>query len=185
MRVDKAETWIELFAAIALIAGLALVVWELQQTLDLAFTQLAHGNMDAMSQDGLMYSGEIIDAQRALEIGLVGRVVTPEKLLNESKAFAQRMAAGAPMATHAVKELTYGALSMPYDIFNVEKTLHLQETSNSEDASEGVQSFLEKRPPVMARTIAPSALDDGVRRLPTSSRYWEIQRGNRSSGTGL
>lgn len=98
----------------------------------------------------LMYSGEIIDAQRALEIGLVGRVLTPEKLLDESKAFAQRMAAGAPMATRAVKELTYGALSMPYAIFNVEKTLHLQETSNSEDASEGVQSFLEKRPPVGA-----------------------------------
>jgi len=58
MRTQKTDTWIQLVTAIAVIAGLALVIWELQQTRDLAFTQLAHGNMDAMSQDRSAVYGE-------------------------------------------------------------------------------------------------------------------------------
>ena len=96
----------------------------------------------------LMYSGEIIDAAEALRIGLVTEVVPQASLVEHAKTFARRLTAGAPMSVKAVKELTYGALEWPYDKFGEIKTRALEATSLSEDAAEGVASFLEKRAPV-------------------------------------
>jgi enoyl-CoA hydratase/carnithine racemase len=96
----------------------------------------------------LMYSGEIIDAAEAERIGLVSRVVAKNELLASAISMAKRLTAGAPLSIKAIKELTYGALEWPYDNFSDIKTRALEETSLSEDAAEGVASFLEKRPPV-------------------------------------
>tara|TARA_B100000519_G_scaffold199640_1_gene211262 strand:+ start:1251 stop:2063 length:813 start_codon:yes stop_codon:yes gene_type:complete len=96
----------------------------------------------------LMYSGDIIDAAEAQRIGLVTEVVEGDALLKTAVAFAKRMTVGAPMAIRATKELAYSGLELPYSEFGGMKTHWLNETSTSEDAKEGVASFLEKRPPV-------------------------------------
>ncbi len=96
----------------------------------------------------LMYSGEIIDANEAERIGLVTMVVPPEELLSSAKAMAAKITSGAPLAIKGIKEITYGSLEWPLNVFGDEKASRFQVTSSSEDAAEGVASFLEKRPPV-------------------------------------
>lgn len=96
----------------------------------------------------LMYSGDIIDAAEAERIGLVTQVVEGDVLLDTAKAFAERMTVGAPLAIRAAKELAYSGLELPYGEFGQMKTQWLNDTSTSEDAKEGVASFLEKRPPL-------------------------------------
>ena len=96
----------------------------------------------------LMYSGEIIDAQEAERIGLVSKVVPAEELLPAAKESAAKLTRGAPLANKGLKEVTYGSLEWPPSVHHGENARRFRETSGSEDAKEGVQSFLEKRPPV-------------------------------------
>lgn len=96
----------------------------------------------------LMYSGEIIDAREAERIGLVSMVVPVDQLLPAAKEMAARFTRGAPLSAKGVKELTYGSLEWPPSVHHGENARRLRDTSASEDAKEGVQSFLQKRPPV-------------------------------------
>lgn len=96
----------------------------------------------------LLYSGDIIDAREAERIGLVSRVVPPEELMPAAKEMAQRLVRGAPLAIKGIKELTYGALEWPPSFHHEETGKRLRASSLSEDVKEGIQSFLEKRPPV-------------------------------------
>ncbi|MCP4755263.1 MAG: enoyl-CoA hydratase/isomerase family protein [Proteobacteria bacterium] len=96
----------------------------------------------------LMYSGEIIDAREAERIGLASMVVPPDRLMSAAREMAVKVSRGAPLALKGIKTLTYGALERPYDVHFGENTKRLAETTLSEDAKEGVQSFFEKRPPV-------------------------------------
>ena len=96
----------------------------------------------------LMYSGKIIDAHEAERIGLVSMVVPPEELLPAAKEMAKELTQGAPLALKAIKESTYGSLEWPPSVHHGENSRRFQDTSASEDAREGIQSFLEKRPPV-------------------------------------
>ena len=95
----------------------------------------------------LMYSAEIINAQEALRIGLVSKVVPPDQLMDVAKSLAIKIARGAPLANKGIKSLTYGALERHYSEHFAENSRLLNETATSEDAKEGVASFFEKRPP--------------------------------------
>lgn len=96
----------------------------------------------------LMYSGEIIDAREAERIGLVSKVVPPDQLLPAAKEMAAKLTRGAPLSAKGIKEVTYGSLEWPPSVHHGENSRRFRETSASEDAREGIQSFLEKRPPV-------------------------------------
>ncbi len=96
----------------------------------------------------LMYSGKIIDAWEAERIGLVSMVVPPDELMPAAKEMAKELTQGAPLALKGIKELTYGALEWPPSVYAGENSKRWRETTQSEDCKEGVQSFLEKRPPV-------------------------------------
>ena len=96
----------------------------------------------------LMYSGEIINAREAERIGLVSKVVPPDELMPTAKEMAAKLARGAPLALKGIKEVTYGSLEWPPSIHHGENGKRFRETSASEDCKEGIQSFLEKRPPV-------------------------------------
>ena len=96
----------------------------------------------------LMYSGDIIDAWEAEKIGLVSKVVPPDELMSAAKEMAARLGRGAPLSLKGIKEVTYGSLEWPPSVHHVENAKRFRDTSASEDAKEGVQSFLEKRPPV-------------------------------------
>ena len=96
----------------------------------------------------LMYTGEIIDAQEALRIGLVSRVVASDDLMPTALALAERLAEGAPIALELVKRLAYRQwLADLEDHVRLEESYQRTRTMDSEDAQEGLQSFKEKREP--------------------------------------
>ena len=96
----------------------------------------------------LMYTGDIIDAQEALRIGMVSRVVPPDDLMPTALALAERLAQGAPIALELVKRLAYRQWLVDLeDQVRLEENYQRSRIIESEDAQEGVQAFLEKREP--------------------------------------
>src|SRR5205814_7394278 len=57
----------------------------------------------------LFYTGDMIDAAEALRFGLVNRVVPGAQLESEVKKFAEKLAAGPPIAMRAVKQTLFGS----------------------------------------------------------------------------
>jgi enoyl-CoA hydratase len=95
----------------------------------------------------LILTAEPIDAQTALRIGLVGRVVPRDRLLAEASAVAERIAARGPIAVRYAKEAVSQGLDMSLEQalrFETDLTIIVQTT---EDRAEGVRAFLEKRAP--------------------------------------
>lgn len=93
----------------------------------------------------MLTTGEFVDAERALQIGLVNRVVEADELLAEAERIAQTIASNAPIAVRLIKELAYRGRELP-----IADGLRLyQEYSRvanaSEDAHEGTRAFVEKR----------------------------------------
>jgi 2-(1,2-epoxy-1,2-dihydrophenyl)acetyl-CoA isomerase len=92
--------------------------------------------------------GTRIDAPTALAIGLVNRVIEPSAFAEESRAWALRLAAQAPLAVRAVKRAVHEGLSSTLDeALNREREGQLSLLTSS-DAREGVSAFFERRAPV-------------------------------------
>jgi enoyl-CoA hydratase/carnithine racemase len=95
----------------------------------------------------LLLTGERIDADRAHEIGLAGWVVRHERLMDEARAFAGRLVAGAPLAARAMKEVAVRAQQLPMvDAIRFGETMR-KVAASTEDAAEGGRAALEGRPP--------------------------------------
>ena len=96
----------------------------------------------------LLFTGDLIDAAEALRIGLVGRVAPHERLMDEARALAARIAVNPPLAVKALKAgLKRSAYGDPREIgsWAIDTIYRLART---DDHREGVASFLEKRAPV-------------------------------------
>ena len=95
----------------------------------------------------LMFTGDLIDAASALEIGLVNQVVEDDQLWQTVLALAEKLAAGPPLILAAIKRnlnLSQG--------FGLEQVLALETEGQawalmSEDGREGLAAFAEKRKP--------------------------------------
>ena len=93
----------------------------------------------------LCLTGEMIDAQEALRIGLVQRVVPAESLLDETKKIAQTIASKAPLAIEACKRAVNGGAHLPIaDALELE-ALEFGTLVSTNDFKEGTSAFLEKR----------------------------------------
>lgn len=95
----------------------------------------------------LIYTGDLIGAERAREIGLVNKVFSPEELIPETKKAAKKIAGKSTLAIKAAKT----AINAGYDIdqsdgCEIEKKAFSQ-LFDCKDAKEGLTAFLEKRPP--------------------------------------
>jgi 2-(1,2-epoxy-1,2-dihydrophenyl)acetyl-CoA isomerase len=90
---------------------------------------------------------DIIDAQEALRIGLVNRVVPAEQLEQETLKLAERLAQGPTVAYGLAKTGLYQGLGMSLeDLLNMEAR-NQAIAARTPDRAEGVAAFREKRPP--------------------------------------
>jgi len=96
----------------------------------------------------LFFTGKIIDAWEAERLGLVNKVVSPEKLDEEAISLAKSLASGPCKAIGLTKRTINKALSL--DLSSTMK-IELEAcsiTAKTEDFSEGVKAMLEKRKPI-------------------------------------
>jgi enoyl-CoA hydratase/carnithine racemase len=96
----------------------------------------------------LALTGDTIDARRALELGLINRVVPQEKLMDEALELANTIAKNAPLAVRASKRVMQKAGELPdADGWPINNAA-IPEVFGSADAMEGPVAFAEKREPV-------------------------------------
>jgi enoyl-CoA hydratase/carnithine racemase len=96
----------------------------------------------------LLFTGEFLGAERALELGYVDAVVAPEALLEHCMGIARAIAAGSPFSLQRIKSMLYAGLGSDVGAHMQRHTQNMAECFASEDHKEGVASFLERRPAV-------------------------------------
>jgi E-phenylitaconyl-CoA hydratase len=95
----------------------------------------------------LLLTGAMIDAQEALRLGIVSRVVSREALLPTAHELAKTIASRAPVAVRYVKEAVQKGLDMPLpQALQLEGDLAVL-LQTTEDYLEGARAFVEKREP--------------------------------------
>jgi crotonobetainyl-CoA hydratase len=96
----------------------------------------------------LAMTGDPIDAQRALALGLVNRVAPADRVVDDAFALANRIGENSPAAVRASRQLVHEATEMS-EADGWRRTLELMgPVFESGDAVEGATAFAEKRKPV-------------------------------------
>ena len=96
----------------------------------------------------LLFTGDVIDAATAREIGLVSYLAAPDQLMAEARRLATRIAQQPPHALRIAKSLLRKGQEASYDVM-MELSAASQGLSHwTEDHMEGVDALLEKRPAV-------------------------------------
>jgi len=95
----------------------------------------------------MLLTGQTVDASEAYRIGLVSKVVRREELMSTTMDFAQSLASGAPAALRYAKEAALKGMDL-----TLEQGLRLEADlyfllQTTEDRTEGIKAFLEKRSP--------------------------------------
>jgi 2-(1,2-epoxy-1,2-dihydrophenyl)acetyl-CoA isomerase len=93
----------------------------------------------------LYFTGDLIDAREAERIGLVNRVVPDDQLAGETRALAERMAKGPPIAMARMKQNMNLGLASDYSTLLDAEAEGMIMTAMTEDNREAVKAFLEKR----------------------------------------
>jgi len=95
----------------------------------------------------LLLLGAPIPADEAWRIGLVNKVVPGARLMTETRALAQQLAAKAPIAVRYILDAVAGGLEMSFaDAQTYEATL-FGLIATTDDMREGTRAFLDKRKP--------------------------------------
>ena len=95
----------------------------------------------------LILTGELIDAARAYELGIVNRVVPGGDVLDEALAIAERIAANGPLAVQISKEIVYDVRRLIDGVDIAALRAKAAPAMQSRDAREGARAFAEKRTP--------------------------------------
>lgn len=91
--------------------------------------------------------GDRITADEAAAIGLITKAVDNEAFESETRAFAEKLAKGAPIAMRLVKVMLNRSGDVPIDAALEMEAMAFGLAMSTDDVYEGVQAFMEKRPP--------------------------------------
>ncbi len=95
----------------------------------------------------LLLTGDMIDAQKALDLGLINEISSQEKLLQRAQEIAQLLQKKAPIALRYILQAVFEGQDMSLDSgLNLEAEL-FGNLCATEDMKEGTKAFLEKRNP--------------------------------------
>jgi enoyl-CoA hydratase len=96
----------------------------------------------------LALTGELIDAERGFDLGLVNRVCDDDGALDEALALAATIAANGPLAVRVSKEIVDHLVELPEAEAWSRQEVFIEQIMGSTDAREGAAAFAEKRAPV-------------------------------------
>jgi enoyl-CoA hydratase len=96
----------------------------------------------------ILLTGEQLSAERALQMGLINKIVAPEQVMPEALRYARIMNEAGPLAVQAVKRSVVEGIGLsPEQALEKELEIGIP-VSMSEDCREGTKAFKEKRKPV-------------------------------------
>jgi enoyl-CoA hydratase/carnithine racemase len=95
----------------------------------------------------LLFTGDVIDAAKAAEWGLISKAVPAETLMDEAMALATRIAQQPPYALRMAKSLLKHGQTASYDTLMEMSAAAQAIAHHTEDHMEGVDAILEKRQP--------------------------------------
>jgi enoyl-CoA hydratase len=95
----------------------------------------------------LLMTGDTITAEEAYRIGLVNRVVPKDKLMEESMALAQKLAAKPKVALNLIKSAVDQGMNTDLSSGLMLEMQAFILAFTSEDGREGISAFVEKRKP--------------------------------------
>lgn len=93
----------------------------------------------------LLYTGDVLSADEALQIGYVDQLVEPEELGDAVHMLARAIAKNSPFSHRRMKSLVYEGLGADVGAHMARHTKAMAECFASDDHAEGVASFLERR----------------------------------------
>lgn len=98
----------------------------------------------------MIFTGESVGAETALEYGIVSQIVAPEKLMDTVYELAAKIASGPPIAIRLAKRAMYKSLDGDLRSALEFETYAQNICSQTDDAREGIRAFVEKRAPVFS-----------------------------------
>jgi enoyl-CoA hydratase/carnithine racemase len=122
----------------------------------------------------VLWSGRRIDAEEALSLGLVQRVVEPDQLLEQAQGYIRQLALTAsPTSLMHMKRQVYSYLMQPLRTAMAETETLQDQSMTWPDLAEGMAAFAEKRPPNFRRIGDGRWISDPEKRMPIAdSREW-------------
>jgi len=96
----------------------------------------------------LLSMGQKKDARWAEQVGLVRQVVPPDELMNVARTLAGTLASMPPVAMQMLKHLVYKSLDNSYEAQILKEGFAGTMLAQTQDHKEGIQAFIERRPPV-------------------------------------
>ncbi len=95
----------------------------------------------------LLWTADFVDAQEALRLGIVNRVVPAGDLAQQTRAFAEQLAGGPQIPIRMIKRLVYQSLRLDLRTHLDLVSSHMAVVRETADHAEGVAAFKEKRTP--------------------------------------
>ncbi len=93
----------------------------------------------------IILTGDPLSAERALEIGLVHKVVEPDELLDTARAMAERICRNGPLAVRACKSAAVRGMQTSLEEGLRIEQLYFERLAYTDDMQEGVAAFNERR----------------------------------------